>query len=113
MLRKGAHTLIASPDGHVRQVLQSDPRSARAGLGDVLSGYAAGLGAMGLASGLKPTDQHFDGLLALAALAHATAGRAKSRTGSGAATPLAVAQQLQETQNADICERAESNLMHQ
>ena len=113
VLRKGAHTLIASPDGHVRQVLQSDPRSARAGLGDVLSGYAAGLGAMGLASGLKPTDQHFDGLLALAALAHATAGRAKSRTGNGAATPLAVAQQLQETQNADICERAESNLMHQ
>ena len=112
VLRKGARTLIASPDGTVRQLLQSDARAARAGLGDVLSGYAAGLGAMGLASGLHPTDDRFDGLLALAALAHATAGIRQSQAGEGAASPLAIAQQLQNAKNAAICEQAENGLKH-
>ena len=112
VLRKGARTLIASPDGTVRQLLQSDARAARAGLGDVLSGYAAGLGAMGLASGLHPTDDRFDGLLALAALAHATAGLQQSQAGEGAASPLAIAQRLQNAKNADICEQAENGLKH-
>ena len=112
VLRKGARTVIASPDGMVRQVLQSEARAARAGLGDVLSGYAAGLGAMGLASGLHKTDDRFDGLLALAALAHATAGLQQSQVGEGAASPLAIAQQLQNARNADICEHPENNLMH-
>ena len=112
VLRKGARTLIASPDGAVRQVLQSDARAARAGLGDVLSGYAAGLGAIGLGSGLHKTDDRFDGLLALAALAHATAGIRQSQAGEGASSPLAVAQQLQSAKNADICEQAENGLKH-
>mgnify|MGYP001178434551 CR=1 FL=1 len=112
VLRKGARTLIASPDGIVRQVLQSDARAARAGLGDVLSGYAAGLGAMGLASGLNQTDDRFDGLLALAALAHATAGIKQSQAGEGAASPLAIAQRLQNVQAANSFEQAESNQMH-
>ena len=112
MLRKGARTLIASPDGTVRQLLQSDARAARAGLGDVLSGYAAGLGAMGLASGLHPTDDRFDGLLALAALAHATAGLQQSQAGEGAASPLAIAQRLQNAKKPAICEQAENGLKH-
>ena len=112
VLRKGARTLIASPDGAVRQVLQSDARAARAGLGDVLSGYAAGLGAIGLGSGLHKTDARFDGLLALAALAHATAGIRQSQAGEGAASPLAIAQQLQNAKNAAICEQAENGLKH-
>ena len=111
MLRKGARTLIASPDGTVRQLLQSDARAARAGLGDVLSGYAAGLGAMGLASSLHPTDDRFDGLLALAALAHATAGIRQCQAGAGNASPLAIAQMIRKVQDADICEHSENNLM--
>ena len=111
VLRKGARTVIASPDGIVRQVLQSEARAARAGLGDVLSGYAAGLGAMGLAAGLDPTGDRFDGLLALAALAHASAGIRQSQAGEGAASPLAIAQMLQKVQDAGSFEQAESNLM--
>jgi len=111
VLRKGARTLIASPDGIVRQVLQSEARAARAGLGDVLSGYAAGLGAMGLAAGLDPTGDRFDGLLALAALAHASAGIRQSQVGEGAASPLAIAQMLQKVQDLERFEQAESNLM--
>ena len=111
VLRKGARTLIASPDGAVRQVLQSEARAARAGLGDVLSGYAAGLGAMGLAAGLDPTGERFEELLALAALAHSTAGIKQIRAGNGAASPLAIAQMIQKVQEADICAQAENNLM--
>jgi NAD(P)H-hydrate epimerase len=110
VLRKGARTVIASPDGMVRQVLQSEARAARAGLGDVLSGYAAGLGAMGLAAGLDPTGDHFDGLLALAALAHASAGIRQSQAGEGAANPLAIAQMIQKVQDLERFEQAESNL---
>ena len=61
---------------------------------------------MGLASGLHPTDDRFDGLLALAALAHATAGIRQSQAGEGAASPLAIAQSFK-GKNADICEQAE------
>jgi len=111
VLRKGARTVIASPDGMVRQVLQSEARAARAGLGDVLSGYAAGLGAMGLAAGLDPTGDHFDGLFALAALAHASAGIQQSQAGEGAASPLAIAQMIQKVQDLERFEQAESNLM--
>jgi hydroxyethylthiazole kinase-like uncharacterized protein yjeF len=113
VLLKGAHTQIASPRGQLRQVMQSDARAARAGLGDVLSGYAAGLGAMGLASGLNPAEDRFDGLLALAALAHANAGREQSQEGNGAASPLAIAQKLQKNRNADICEETDDNLKPQ
>ena len=95
----------------MRQLLQSDARAARAGLGDVLSGYAAGLGAMGLAAGLAPTCDRFDGLLALAALAHATAGIRQCQAGAGAVSPLAIAQMIQKVQDADICEHSENNLM--
>ena len=110
VLRKGARTLIASPDGQLRQVLQSDARAARAGLGDVLSGYAAAIGAMGLAAGLTPSGDRFDGLLALAALAHATAGIKQSQAGAGAASPLAIAQMIQKVQDLELGEQCDSNL---
>ena len=67
ILLKGAHTVIADPKGYVWQVLSSDPWVARAGWGDVLAGYVAGLGALGCASS---TDLSHD-LLAGAALIHA------------------------------------------
>jgi ADP-dependent NAD(P)H-hydrate dehydratase / NAD(P)H-hydrate epimerase len=94
VLLKGAHTVIASPLGRRWQLLESSPWAARAGLGDVLAGYAAGLGALGLAAGLGPHDPALGELLALAALRHGLAGLHCAARGEGAASPLAVAQQL-------------------
>jgi hydroxyethylthiazole kinase-like uncharacterized protein yjeF len=89
---KGAHSVVAAPDGRRWQVVHSCPASARAGLGDVLAGYAAGLASRaGACSEIDPAA-----LLALATLDHARAAcRAIRRHGDGGATPLAVALELQ------------------
>ena len=70
VLLKGAHTVIAAPDGRRWQLLASAPEAARTGLGDVLAGFAAGRGALARAAGAA-ADATW---LAAAALAHATAG---------------------------------------
>jgi len=62
---KGARSVVSSPDGRCWQLLQANAQAARAGLGDVLAGYAAGRGAMEGADGA---------ILAAAALDHALAG---------------------------------------
>jgi NAD(P)H-hydrate epimerase len=95
VLRKGARSVIASPDGRRWQLGEATPAVARAGLGDVLAGYAAGRGALALAAaGAEAAD--LDGaLLAAAALEHAHAGGVASAShGSGGATPMAVAETL-------------------
>jgi NAD(P)H-hydrate epimerase len=70
VLLKGARTVVAAPDGRCWQLRQAASAVARAGLGDVLAGYAGGLGALALAAGW-PADAQ---LLAAAALAHAGTG---------------------------------------
>jgi NAD(P)H-hydrate epimerase len=91
LLLKGARSLVAAADGRLWQLRQACEAAARAGLGDVLAGYAGGLGARGLASG-QGADA---ALLALGALSHASAGRAAAQTkGAGGATPMAVAEML-------------------
>ncbi len=91
VLLKGARSVVAAPDGRSWQLRQASPAAARAGLGDVLAGYAAGRGALALAAGW-PAD---GALLAAAALDHALAGLAACRTeGPGGATPAAVAAAL-------------------
>ncbi|MFM7651324.1 MAG: NAD(P)H-hydrate dehydratase, partial [Vulcanococcus sp.] len=88
---KGAHSVVAAPDGRRWQVVHSCAAAARAGLGDVLAGYAAGLAAR--AAACSQTDA---AVLALAALDHALAGcRTSRRQGAGGATPQAVALELQ------------------
>ncbi len=52
LVLKGACTLIATPDGHMRINWQANPALATAGTGDVLSGMTAGL----LAQKLSPFD---------------------------------------------------------
>ena len=92
VLLKGARSVVAAPDGRRWQLAQASPAAARAGLGDVLAGYAAGRGALGLAAGW-PADAS---LLAAAALDHAQAGLAASRDqGDGGATPMAIAAALE------------------
>ena len=95
VLLKGAHSVIADPDGRRWQLLASAPASARAGLGDVLAGYAAGRGALALAgSGGGQADGAW---LAAAALDHALAGlEAVTLSGPGGASPPRVAQALAE-----------------
>jgi len=65
VLLKGARSIVAAADGRRWQLLKANPRAARAGLGDVLAGYAAGQGASAGSDGQ---------ILAAAALDHALAG---------------------------------------
>jgi NAD(P)H-hydrate epimerase len=75
--------------------------AARAGLGDVLAGYAAGRGAAAMAAGGSADGA----LLAAAALEHALAGdQAVRRLGVGAATGDAVAAALAARQGVAINE---------
>ena len=89
VLLKGARSIVAAPDGRRWQLLEASPGSARTGLGDVLAGYAAGLGAMALAA----SGNADAAWLAAAALAHAQAGRRGENSESGF-TPLQVAENL-------------------
>lgn len=89
VLLKGARSLVAAPEGERWQLAQASPWAARAGLGDVLAGYAGGLAALG--QGAAPAAP----LLPLAMLRHATAGLRRAAHGQGCADPLAVARQLQ------------------
>jgi NAD(P)H-hydrate epimerase len=87
VLLKGARTVIASPDGRRWQLLRACSAAARAGLGDVLAGYAAGMGAMAMAVAGSADAA----LLAAAALEHAEAGRRLN-----GAAPMAIAAALQQ-----------------
>ena len=93
VLLKGARSVVAAADGRRWQLLEAAAPAARAGLGDVLAGYAAGRGAMaGQAGPWGPAD---GALLAAAALEHAQAGLQCCRiSGAAAATPQAIAAQL-------------------
>jgi NAD(P)H-hydrate epimerase len=98
VLLKGARSVVATPDGRRWQLLSACPDAARAGLGDVLAGYAAGRGAMALAAAGQPPARGSDAdgaWLAAAALDHALAGlHCLDREGAGGVTPLAVAEAL-------------------
>ncbi|MBN1665744.1 MAG: NAD(P)H-hydrate dehydratase, partial [Anaerolineales bacterium] len=74
---KGAHTVIAAPDGRTAVVPVATPALARAGTGDVLAGLMTGLRAQGVPA--------FEAALA-GAWMHAQAGlRAANNLGSNAA----------------------------
>ncbi|MFN2281325.1 MAG: NAD(P)H-hydrate dehydratase [Anaerolineales bacterium] len=76
VLLKGAHTVIAAPNGQTRILISAEPALARAGSGDVLAGMITGL----IAQGMAP----FSGAAAGAWL-HASAGRiAEKEVGSPA-----------------------------
>ncbi len=59
VLLKGAHSIIADPKGIVWQIYETNDDSARAGLGDLLSGFISGMAALELASGEKITIESF------------------------------------------------------
>ncbi|MFM7676178.1 MAG: NAD(P)H-hydrate dehydratase, partial [Synechococcus sp.] len=93
VLLKGARSVVAAADGRLWQLRRAWPAAARAGLGDVLAGFAGGIGARAVAAGGLGVD--LPPLLAGAALAHAEAGGLVVRQGGeGAAAPAAVAKAL-------------------
>ena len=79
VLIKGAHSVIASPSGSVWQLVETSSVAARTGLGDLLAGFIAGIGALGSCSKNK---LNYD-LFALAVLIHAHAAK-KCEEGSNA-----------------------------
>ncbi|MBM5791769.1 MAG: NAD(P)H-hydrate dehydratase [Cyanobacteria bacterium M_surface_10_m1_298] len=86
VLRKGARSVVSDPSGQSWQLRSASSSAARAGLGDVLSGYASGIGAQARAIGAETGGA----LLAAAALAHAQAGLK-----AGGATPSKIAEILE------------------
>ncbi len=66
VLLKGAHSVIATPTGFSWQIVDTSRYVARTGLGDVLAGFIAGVGALEFSSG---SNLNFD-LFAFAALIH-------------------------------------------
>lgn len=94
--------MIAAADGRRWQLMEACGEAARAGLGDGLGGYAAGLGARWLA-GARAVEATW---LAVAALDHALAGCQAARDlGPGGATPLAVTELLAQAPRGDGCQR--------
>ncbi|MGB4532354.1 MAG: NAD(P)H-hydrate dehydratase, partial [Synechococcus sp.] len=71
VLLKGAHSVIADPNGAVHQLVDTSVQVARTGLGDLLAGFAVGWGARCWACGEEPRGT----VLASAALLHAEASR--------------------------------------
>ncbi|WP_269623307.1 NAD(P)H-hydrate dehydratase [Prochlorococcus marinus] len=71
ILLKGANSVIATPNGLAWQLVDTSPYVARTGLGDVLAGFTAGFGALGVCSEGK---LDFD-LFAFAVLLHSHAAK--------------------------------------
>ena len=89
VLLKGPRTVVASPDGRSWQLLEAAAETARAGLGDLLTGYAGGCGAVAAAAGCLDCRD-----LAIAALGHGAAGCALVEEGWHGPSALAVRERL-------------------
>ncbi len=79
ILLKGAHSIITDSSGTAWQIYNTDEDSARAGLGDLLSGFVSGMAALEMASRKKITTESF----ARYALMHSYAA-SKCKSGSSA-----------------------------
>ncbi len=80
VLLKGAHSVIAAPDGRTKILISANPALARAGSGDVLAGMITGL----IAQGLEPFDA-----TAAGCWIHARAGEMAEVTKGSSASVLA------------------------
>ena len=59
ILLKGANSIIADNNGQIWQIYSTDADSARAGLGDLLSGFLSGMAALEISSGEKLLTDSF------------------------------------------------------
>ena len=80
VLLKGAHSVIAAPDGRTKILISGNPALARAGSGDVLAGIITGL----IAQGVKPFDA-----TAAGCWIHARAGEMAEATKGSPASVMA------------------------
>ncbi len=78
VLLKGAHSVISEPNGQAWQLIDTAPWVARAGLGDLLAGFVAGVGALAMASDKEKLSEY----LAVASLVHAQAARCSKKGSS-------------------------------
>ncbi len=83
ILLKGAHSIIADSKGTAWQIYETDDDSARAGLGDLLSGFVSGMAALELASGKEISTESFAKyvLIHSYASAHCSRGSSASKIG--------------------------------
>ncbi len=86
ILLKGANSIISLPTGSNWQLTETSPFVARTGLGDLLAGFAVGVGAMGVAADNAFSSEY----LAVAAFVHSEAAK---RTKEGS-SPSVVAESL-------------------
>jgi NAD(P)H-hydrate epimerase len=88
VLLKGAHSVVADSSSAAWQLGETVSRVARTGLGDLLAGYAAGVGSLDVATagGCKGES------LAAVALAHAEAARRSHRGSSAGAIANSLAE---------------------
>ncbi len=101
VLLKGAHSLIASPSGVRWQLVSTSSCAARAGLGDVLAGFVAGVGAIGFSIGGAMNDE----LLALAALLHAEAAKSCKKGSKASSIALALEKLVRHIQCPECVQR--------
>ncbi len=59
ILLKGAHSIVADSNGTAWQIYETDEDSARAGLGDLLSGFISGMSALESSSGKEISTESF------------------------------------------------------
>ena len=110
VLLKGPRTAVAAADGRCWQLLEGVPTAARAGLGDVLAGFAAGRGAVAAAAGDPDSGQ-----LVRAALDHMHAARQLVVEGWKHPSPPMVAQRLRRhggVGEQEMCGFPSINLKH-
>ncbi len=100
VLLKGAHSVVADKNGSSWQLGNAKSFAARAGLGDLLAGYASGLGSIGIATN-KTSDAE---LLAAAMFLHAESAAASNEGTSASLLASALAKltrSIQEMNSGD------------
>ena len=99
VLLKGAHSVIADPNGKTWQLVDTFPWAARAGFGDLLAGFSAGVGAISMASQEGISSDYF----ALSAFVHAEAARSAKQGSSPSSIVGCLERLVRNIQSRDLC----------
>ncbi len=101
VLLKGAHSVLASPEGNSWQLGESAPWVSRTGLGDVLAGFMAGVGSIGMAS----KNQIDWELFAVSALIHADTALRCKRGSNASLVSESLSEKIRDINFAQCLER--------
>ncbi len=100
-LLKGAHSLVADPKGSVWQMGKTTPVAARAGFGDLLAGFVAGVGSLELASNKTCKSE----LLAIAMFLHSESARIEKKGSNPSLLSSTLAELTRFVQDLNCAER--------